>query len=689
MTLETQSSGLGDYPTGAFRIVINDSSSIELQKFFQPDDVGIISVEHRAGPYPDGSYSITGQYRRTDGQQGVQINRGQLYAQALRGGRGDTGMTGPTGPTGAGVTGPTGADSTVAGPTGADSTVVGPTGPTGADSTVMGPVGPTGFVGPTGATGIAIIRPVSSDYTSFNGPSYITDQTTWQDISSLILSSVSVDTAGSRIFATMSVQSDSSGVGGYPKGAFRITIDGTGSEELQRFIQTEDDIEVSTVTHRSEPFTVGLHEVKGQYRRISGGRYFKVDRGSLYAQSLQGSVGETGSIGGSGYSGYSGISGYSGYSGISGYSGYSGISGYSGYSGISGYSGYSGISGYSGYSGISGHSGYSGISGHSGYSGISGHSGYSGISGYSGYSGISGYSGYSGISGYSGLDGSSGYSGIGTSGYSGFDGSSGYSGLDGNSGYSGTGGSGYSGQNGTTTWIPQGTTLVTVGGISAGTNLGTSPTLVQTTLLSMFYPYIGPGASLSGGNIREYGSSNSLTLNWTATKNTNSITSITVDSTSIVPTGNTQSGSQSALATQNINTTFSMSVSDSVSTASSSTTVTWRSKRYWGSIVSSGAPSDAQILTLTGAGVGSGNELATNYVKTYNGINGAGDYLMFAWPTSFGTSPTFTVNGLPSTAFTKVRSNSSFINASGYTTNYDVWISNTQQYSPITLFSIS
>ena len=125
----------------------------------------------------------------------------------------------------------------------------------------------------------------------------------------------------------MSVQSDSDGTGSYPKGAFRITVDGTGSIELQRFVQDDDDVEVSTLEYRSDPLTVGPHDVRGQFKRIKGDRSFRIDKGQLFAQSLQGSVGGTGSLGASGYSGSIGKSGYSGIgnSGFSGYSGYSGI----------------------------------------------------------------------------------------------------------------------------------------------------------------------------------------------------------------------------------------------------------------------------------------------------------------------------------------------------------------------------
>ena len=77
---------------------------------------------------------------------------------------------------------------------------------------------------------------------------------------------------------------------------------------------------------------------------------------------------------------------------------------------------------------------------------------------------------------------------------------------------------------------------------------------------------------------------------------------------------------------------------------------------------------------------------------TYLGINGSsttpGEYLVFAWPSSYGT-PTFTINGLPNTAWTKIGISISFTNMNSYANTYDVWISNTAQNSPITSFVIS
>jgi hypothetical protein len=82
--------------------------------------------------------------------------------------------------------------------------------------------------------------------------------------------------------------------------------------------------------------------------------------------------------------------------------------------------------------------------------------------------------------------------------------------------------------------------------------------------------------------------------------------------------------------------------------------------------------------------VGTGSELSTNLTKTYTNMNGNGNYLIFAFPSTFG-NPSFIVNGLSNNAFTKVKSNFLFTNQFGYITNYDVWISNTIQNSPLNI----
>lgn len=236
-------------------------------------------------------------------------------------------------------------------------------------------------------------------------------------------------------------------------------------------------------------------------------------------------------------------------------------------------------------------------------------------------------------------------------------------------------------------------TPISIGGIPAGTTF--SNKTMTEMWNALLYPYIAPSASLGGGDTREFGSSNTVSLSWSAARGSELITTIIVDGTPIVVTGNNQSGTKSTTATQNVNTSFTMTVSDipnGDSTVSSSTSVSWSSAIYWGRTTTFTLPSmvisGSKPAWADGASVGSGKILSGTKAGSYNGINGAGQYLVFAWPTAYG-APTFTINGLPNTAFTKIGTAVSHTNMFSYTINYDVWISNTAQNSPITSFVIS
>lgn len=216
-----------------------------------------------------------------------------------------------------------------------------------------------------------------------------------------------------------------------------------------------------------------------------------------------------------------------------------------------------------------------------------------------------------------------------------------------------------------------------------------------------FFPSTNPitSISVSGGLSREYmstGSALTVDLTWSVTRPIAclNIQSISVNGSEIVPFPINETETQGGILGQqtlnrNINATYTITATASDSkSGTSSQTVTWYWKRYWGSFVSAYPPmdsrfsiTDAQILAL------SGNELSTTRVQTRNGINASGNYLVFAWPSSWGT-PQFVINGLINTAFTRVRSNS-FTNASGGITNYDVWVSNTTQAGAIAQFQIN
>ena len=254
---------------------------------------------------------------------------------------------------------------------------------------------------------------------------------------------------------------------------------------------------------------------------------------------------------------------------------------------------------------------------------------------------------------------------------------------------------------------------ITVGGITAGMSFSGTYS-IQDMFDMLLYPYVQPGCAItSTPNTKEYGDTLSVNLNWTVTKNTNTITSIIVNGTPVSPTGNSQAGSQIATGTHSTSpglsqtNTFTITTSDGTSTPSASATLLWRNRRYWGSINLSSIgnpdlntnPGSASLVSsfitmtttsntltnLTGAGVGTGREFATTMARTFTSINGGGYHLIFGFPTAFGT-PNFSVNGLPSTAFTKVKSNVAFTNPTGFSgTNYDVWISNTAQNSPLSI----
>jgi hypothetical protein len=242
-------------------------------------------------------------------------------------------------------------------------------------------------------------------------------------------------------------------------------------------------------------------------------------------------------------------------------------------------------------------------------------------------------------------------------------------------------------------------TPLTIGGIVAGSTF--SSRTMQQMWDQLLYPYIGPASSLSPNVTREFGDSNSITLTYNVTKNSNPLTSVILSGSNGysfvvpgLPSNTSISGSNGTTATQNVNTTFTVTATDGTSTANSSVTFAWLNAIYWGKTPTFAAPSMTVVGTqpawADGAGVSSGKQLASSRAKSYNGINGAGQYLVFAWPATFGT-PTFTINGLLNTAFTKIGTGIPHTNMFGYTnpSGYDIWISNTAQNSPIGSFVIS
>ena len=248
-------------------------------------------------------------------------------------------------------------------------------------------------------------------------------------------------------------------------------------------------------------------------------------------------------------------------------------------------------------------------------------------------------------------------------------------------------------------------TTVEVGGLSSGSTFSGS---IQDALDRIFYPYIGPDATLSSWSKKEFGDTSgyNFNLSWTATQNSNPITQIIVNGViqsntplyGTVPATSTHSSSNPPSST-GVSQTYTMSVFDGTSTTIKTTTVSWRNKIYWGTLDGSivgnpdltsfpGSASSLGSLVSSSIILGLNSELSLTKNKTYNGIDGDGKYLIFAWPSNMvgATGPQFIVSGLLSTAFTPIKSNWTFTNINGFSgSNYEVWVSNTIQNSPLNI----
>lgn len=273
-----------------------------------------------------------------------------------------------------------------------------------------------------------------------------------------------------------------------------------------------------------------------------------------------------------------------------------------------------------------------------------------------------------------------------------------------------------------------------VGGVPTGSTFSGT---IQDVLDRIFYPYTPPTCSLSGGGDRQFGSDTAVTLSFTLNKFEKPITAASIQllsgTTMITPipsvitqnntipatfgpsTLSTTPASIVTFATHSANpgtsfpNTYTLTVGDGKATSQSSTTVTWKNYLYYGTLNlstlagnpnpdltarpdgSNSAAVASSIIQISNlitsntlkAAPGSNNRvLATKVFATTRSLSlsdyaAGGNYLFFAWPTAFGT-PTFKINGLSNSAFTKVKSNFVFTNESNFSgVNYDVWISNT------------
>lgn len=248
----------------------------------------------------------------------------------------------------------------------------------------------------------------------------------------------------------------------------------------------------------------------------------------------------------------------------------------------------------------------------------------------------------------------------------------------------------------------------TVGGIPAGSTFPTNHSMQQMWDL-LLYPYIPPSCSLSSPIVKkEYGANSSISLDWSVTKNTLPIGEILVNN--VLQDPNLTTGSQPSNGTHSLypgpseTNTFTMSVSD-IGTASNNTSICsvdlkWMNTVYAGSIDLSSF-GQSNVMNITSYELAISNHISPTFSnilnkikhlsdtknRTYTGINGASNFLFFAWPRALPGSltPSFEVNNLPNTAFTMINATFSHENESGFIATYSIWLSNTAQNSPLNI----
>ncbi len=210
--------------------------------------------------------------------------------------------------------------------------------------------------------------------------------------------------------------------------------------------------------------------------------------------------------------------------------------------------------------------------------------------------------------------------------------------------------------------------------------------------------------SISGSLILDFKSSQSQespkVLTWNAVKTTYSLNTLGKIQGTSIPGGEVLVTVPSVGGTNTYTTIPSINQTNSYifiiedtqgSVVQGVASLSYQNRYYWGSVAGTSSftlSSEITNLSSTSVSVSGSGGFATTFAKNFDGINGGGQFLCWAFPTSFGT-PKFTVNGLNNTAFTKINSAFSFVNTFGFVVQYDVWVSNSAQNSPIDKFQIS
>lgn len=205
---------------------------------------------------------------------------------------------------------------------------------------------------------------------------------------------------------------------------------------------------------------------------------------------------------------------------------------------------------------------------------------------------------------------------------------------------------------------------------------------VKQFLEGYFFPSVPPSASISGGGTRQFGNNAGFTLSWTATRQTQPITSITVNGlsvpsgafSSLVQGGSVSSGTSATIATPNTNQSYNMNVTTASESVNASTSIAFSHKRYFYGDNQDLIPfSDAATTSNVNLHDPANAEFASGKAKSTFSITLSGQFFYYVYLTAYGTAA-FTINGLSNTDFTY----KTFVltNPFGYSTNFTMARSN-------------
>ena len=209
---------------------------------------------------------------------------------------------------------------------------------------------------------------------------------------------------------------------------------------------------------------------------------------------------------------------------------------------------------------------------------------------------------------------------------------------------------------------------------------------VQQFLEGYFFPSVLPNASITGGVTRYFGNNTPFTLNWTATRRTLPLTSITVNGLAVpsgffigLPqNGSLSSGTTATITNPNTNQNYNITVTTASESVNASTSVVFSHKRYFygdnQNLLDDGLFNDVgRSNNVNIHDVGGQSEFATTKVKSAFAITLSGQFFYYVYPLSFGAAA-FTINGLSNTDFSF--KDFTFTNPFGFATTFRMYRSN-------------